>query len=184
MSTQTCLIDTYDRRPPGAARARRRDKPVDPCRDCGAHREPGTFPWKSQYCTECFEERGGHLPPIPSKVSTAPLAEYLERLIRREEALEPYSRFKPDNTKGRKGTSNPDRLLTVYRFDTRRVGICQRAGTSPKSLQEWREGRRTMVPWNTADRVLQNLGLFWWEVWTPENTSADEYAALERALGR
>lgn len=42
------------------------------------------------------------------------------------------------------------------------------AGVAPKSLRELCGGERQHVMWGTADKVLQALGLGWWEVFDPE----------------
>jgi hypothetical protein len=49
---------------------------------------------------------------------------------------------------------------------------CERFRTSSRSLREWLTGAREFVQFNTADRVLCEIGLNWFEVWN-ERTVPD-----------
>lgn len=157
----------------------RPDKPPTPCLRCGADRVGDPFPYNSRLCSGCAEDRGEDLPKIPLKVSSAPLAAVLERIIAREGAIEPWARFMHIDDKSGHRAKDPRGWMAP---GARREGVCARAGISPKTLLEWREGRRTMVPWNKADAVLQNLGLSWDDVWTPQTAAPDEYRALREAM--
>ena len=107
----------------------------------------------------------------------------MSRIIAQEEALEPFCRFGVDQCRGGSHKNkNPDAILGVPPGDMRSESVCARAGVSTKSLCEWRNGKRPMIPWNTADRVIQGLGLFWDDVWTPENTDPELYARMRKAL--
>jgi hypothetical protein len=44
--------------------------------------------------------------------------------------------------------------------------IGQAVGVGERTLYHWRHGRA--VHFGTADRILQQLGLQWWDVWPPE----------------
>ena len=46
---------------------------------------------------------------------------------------------------------------------------CRKAGVSDRAFREWRDGTRPNVDFKTADKVLQSLGILWFDVWN-ENT--------------
>lgn len=46
------------------------------------------------------------------------------------------------------------------------VAIARRIGVSDRTLRRWRSGEA--LHFGTADAVLTEVGLQWWEVWTPD----------------
>lgn len=59
---------------------------------------------------------------------------------------------------------------------------CKKAGISDRTLRDWRAGTRKTAKFDTADRILIRLSLFWWEVWTSDNCTAAELALVEFAF--
>jgi hypothetical protein len=53
--------------------------------------------------------------------------------------------------------------------------ICARYGAHEKALYEWSRGARPMLDAETADRILVNTPLFWWDVW-PEGSEGYDRA--------
>jgi hypothetical protein len=57
----------------------------------------------------------------------------------------------------------------------------KRLGVADRTIREWREARnnppkgRPTVEWTKADQILTNIGLHWWDVWTPTNTTPEQY---------
>jgi hypothetical protein len=45
--------------------------------------------------------------------------------------------------------------------------VCERAGTTTRSVYAWRVGERETIPFDTADGILTNLDACWWEVFDP-----------------
>jgi hypothetical protein len=78
-------------------------------------------------------------------------------------------------------------LLAVVEPKIRKWGYGQpaykRLGVADRTVREWREARdhpgtgkgRPTVEWRKADMILMRIGYHWWDVWTPENTTAEEY---------
>lgn len=60
--------------------------------------------------------------------------------------------------------------------------LCVKAGISMRSYREWRDGSRPKAEFPTADRVLTRLGVFWWEVWTDQNTSPEDLITVTYAF--
>jgi hypothetical protein len=47
--------------------------------------------------------------------------------------------------------------------------VCALAGIKfPRSVWAWRRGERATVDFDVVDRILVNLGLNWWDIYTPE----------------
>jgi hypothetical protein len=57
--------------------------------------------------------------------------------------------------------------------------VCDRAGIPDRTYFAWRTGEREHVNFDVADRVLTNLGLMWWDVWTPAQVEGTLYAIDE-----
>lgn len=57
-----------------------------------------------------------------------------------------------------------------------RESVCKGYGTTARDLNDWLQGRRALVQFDVADRVLLALGLLWFDVWEP--AEFPEVAAL------
>lgn len=54
-------------------------------------------------------------------------------------------------------------------------------GVWDRRLREWSKPGALLF-FNTADKVLLSLGLHWWDVWTPANSTPEELSRVERAF--
>lgn len=72
------------------------------------------------------------------RVPAAPLAKAVERLIAR---------------------------TAMEGDDHARVTVCARAEIPPRTLYAWTHGKRQMIQFDVADRVVTRLDLQWWDVW-------------------
>lgn len=61
--------------------------------------------------------------------------------------------------------------------DDPRESVCSAAGIAVQQLTRWGTGTLDAVSFSVADRVLQGLALFWWEVW-PERDYPEVQAAF------
>lgn len=66
--------------------------------------------------------------------------------------------------------------------------LANAAGVTTRLFRSWREGKRKLVEWDTADRVLVALGHQWWEVFdvegAPPDLDAKERQAWDKACTR
>ena len=54
--------------------------------------------------------------------------------------------------------------------------LCDRLGISDRTLRAWRVGDRRSVRLDLADRILLELGLLWFDVWTPDDPESYQRA--------
>ena len=46
--------------------------------------------------------------------------------------------------------------------------VCEEAGCTSRNLRRWQAGHQPTVRLDTADTVLTNLDLLWWDVWNEQ----------------
>lgn len=73
-------------------------------------------------------------------------------------------------------------LLERLESKTTTESIYSKAGVADRTYRCWRDGSRPTCKFDTADRILVRLSLFWWEVWTSENCTRAELELVEFAF--
>jgi hypothetical protein len=62
----------------------------------------------------------------------------------------------------------------------RKGELAKKLGTSPKNIDKWIAG--DPIGAKQADKILTRLPYHWWDVWTEENSNADELALVRRVF--
>lgn len=121
------------------------------------------------------EYRAGFGKPVKDGLQTlpaAPLAAFIDQLVRREEAGNPFAAA-PLGTPGRRKPNDNAGRESV---------VCERLGVSPRNVFAWRTGEREFVQVHVADRVLTRSGVNWWDVWNEDTVPAETLTRVVRVF--
>src|SRR5215207_5972760 len=70
----------------------------------------------------------------------------------------------------------------AFRRGVHETDLAKEIKIADKRFREWRSRPTKLAYFDTVDKVLTALGLLWWDVWTPQNSTPHQLAIVRYAF--